>query len=132
MSQGQKRAAKATKLYEAYILETIDLSGYDLDASLLNEKGLVTKLRDIFLKEYGWTLSRMSKQKALAEWLSGLPSVLTVDFYYSDILERAEKFGALSLKAKEKDSDAFLSSYWLYVSMRVLSLFRKHDLTLKG
>lgn len=98
---------------KAYLLANIDGSSYDVELSTDAER--VNFIAGAFAREYGWALKRMSRNKALAEWLAGLPWVLTVDFYNSDVLARAVVLGLLPEDASEEQEARLLENWWLYL-----------------
>lgn len=92
--------------YENTIIDNIDLSGYNLS----NDVSLYDKIKtcyNIFKMEYGFNIQRMSERKAFSEWLQGLPTALTVPFYYHEILSNAKNFGEVI-----KNEDKFLDNYF--------------------
>lgn len=108
--------------YENYILESIDLEPYDMEAKTDTEKLL--KLDIIFMREYGWHVERYgNKVKSLSEWLQGLPTVLTIDFYYHDIIKRGYEFEAIPLKktvkGRESAEEKFCERYFNYMAHRL-------------
>ena len=79
------------KLYQSVlslINECIDLSEYKQDNNLLN-------LKSVFDTEMGHMVRRVGLQKALSEWIRGLPSTLSFPFHnyeQKEILESWSKF----------------------------------------
>jgi hypothetical protein len=112
---------KTTKtFYEQTIVDNIDFSGYEdnlyiLGAGSLNgeefDEELYVNIHNvfhIFIYEYNWRLGQLgSGTKAFSEWLSGLPSVLSVPFYYSEMIQNAKDFGMTI-----KDEDEFCATYF--------------------
>lgn len=96
--------------YEKTIVENIDFDGYGLDNDV-NLYDKIKTLHNIFKLEYGWNIERMGEKKAFAEWLGGLPSVLTVPFYYHEMLENAKNYGM-----EIKDEDKFCEDYFMNLS----------------
>ena len=80
--------------YESTIIENIDFDGYE---GLINDVSLYDKIKttyNIFKSEYVHQNNKHQNEIFLfSEWLSGLPSVLTVPFYYYEMLENATKSG---------------------------------------
>jgi hypothetical protein len=77
--------------YENTIIDNIDFEGYEnIKQNTLFDK--INSVYDTFIIEYGHEIKRQGNIKAFTEWLQGLPSVLTVPFYYYEILENAKKF----------------------------------------
>jgi hypothetical protein len=98
---------------KAYLLANIDGAAYDVELSTDAER--VKFIAETFAREYGWTLKRIPRNRALSEWLAGLPTALTVDFYNSDVLARAVVLGLLPEDATEEQEDRLLENWWLYL-----------------
>lgn len=100
--------------YEQTIIDNIDFSGYDVEELGVlgsNASDLYVDINNlfcIFISEYGWRIPQLgSSEKAFSEWLSGLPSVLTVPFYYGKMIQNAKDFGMTI-----KDEDEFCDTYF--------------------
>jgi len=111
--------------YEQTIIDNIDFNGYgisaeDCEAMELYDK--VQKIYEIFLGEYGHKLKITSRENAFADWLQGLPTTLSVPFYYNEILENAKKAGIDYTNKSEKLQDAFLQRYWINLSNAFFTL----------
>lgn len=123
----KKPVAKKTPtldFYHKYIIKNIDSSGYGV-----KPKGAVAKLvflKKTFLSEYGFNVKRMGTQKAMAEWLAGLPSVLDLPFYNDDIIKFAQKGGTLSKNPTNAQINAVLKNYWNYMANKALQAMRKY------
>jgi len=70
-----------------YILDRIDLSGYDLDQNSMSANEQIKTVHDIFCSEMKWAITRYGEENAFVDWLRGLPSAIAIHFYYCD--ERA-------------------------------------------
>ena len=94
--------------YEQTIIDNIDFSGYEDSLDILGVGSAngeefdhelyvnIHNLFHIFMGEYGWRVMQLgSAKKAFSEWLSGLPSALTVPFYYYRMIENAKEFGMI-------------------------------------
>jgi hypothetical protein len=106
--------------YEQTIIDAIDFSGYEDDADIFGDYPLYTDIQNIyfiFKKEYGFMIERVGEMKAFSEWLSGLPSVLTVPFYYNEMIQNAKDFGLVI-----KDEDEFCNNYFNRLSQAFFTL----------
>lgn len=74
-----------TSKVQEYILERIDLSGYDMENTPAN-------LLKVFRSEYGHEIKRQGEQKAFCEWLAGVPSAINIEFYHDEIRETMAYF----------------------------------------
>jgi hypothetical protein len=102
--------------YEKTIIDNIDFDGYGFS----NDMYLYDKIKttyNIFKKEYGFMIDRVGELKAFSEWLSGLPSVLTVPFYYNEMIQNAKDFGVVI-----KDEDEFCNNYFNRLSQAFFTL----------
>ena len=118
------------KKYEQYILENLDFSDYDISEDKIKTDRLkLVALRNIFINEYGFHLNRMGKAKVLKNWLKGLPSCINIDFYNHDIIKRAKVYGSLPENATKKEENKFLDKYWIYIAMRISSMWNKNKIT---
>ena len=103
--------------YENTILNSIDLSEYDINNDCYNYDKIKTTY-NIFKREYIHKNNEHINEVILfSEWLRGLPTVLTVPFYNYDILEKAKKDWVLKINSKddkyiENKEDQFLENYW--------------------
>jgi len=113
---------KTHDLYNQYLLDSIDFSGYELEIELKTNQQLINQLFKTFEKEGGWQVDRIGLAPALSDWLSGLPSCINIDFANYDILERAKKYGSLAPGATEKDQDKLLSNYWDFMANKLIKL----------
>ena len=111
------------------ILNNIDSSGYDEKVITPTEK--IRFIEKIFLIEQGYLINRLGKQKAIEEWLRGLPSALTLPFYNYDILNIAKEWGTLKENATERQEDKILMNYWKLMSSQLLQMINKRKLNKK-
>lgn len=91
---------------ESFVEKNIDLSGYD-DYENSNDK--FGSLYEIFKSEYGWAIKRIGEKKAIIEWLQGLPSSISLPFYYFDIINLLYAIGFDDVKNMDESdvSDMF-------------------------
>jgi len=95
---------KYKKNYINYILENLDVS-WDMP-----EQDRISHLSDRFNEENGYMVARVGKQKAIAEWLSGL--ALPIPFYYEDIIDLAVEMGSIEPNPSEKTRELICDRYW--------------------
>lgn len=107
-----------------YLIEHIDADGYGENPTTPEEK--VKWLKKTFLSEYGWAVKQMGTQKALKEWLQGVPSAINLPIYYSDIIPIMENLGQLKKNASEKETDKFLENFYNVIAFRLMQLFEKY------
>lgn len=94
-----------------YLLDCMDFSGYDLDESKMSIAEKVTTCYRIFKEEKSYEIKRIGERAAFTDWLRGLASALSVDFYYFD--ERALIESWLDQQDSEKYPDEKVDAlYW--------------------
>ena len=104
------------KNYKNYILNTIEEDG---EGKPLNtEKEKIKYLFDRFNSEYGFMIERVGKQKAIAEWLSGL--ALDIEYYYDDIVKLAVKMGSIDPNPNDKLRSKVEQGYWDFMANIIL------------
>lgn len=96
--------------YENIILNNISLDAYNIENGTEFEN--IQNVYRIFISEYGYNIPRIGELNSFKEWLQGLPSVLTVPFYNSEILNIAYIHGVLDANANEETEDSFLNRYF--------------------
>jgi len=105
--------------FEIVVLQSLDLSCYDIEPTSL--KDAFNKAYDIFTNEYKHQNNKhINDVKLFAEYLQGLPSICSVPFYNSEILNNALLNGFdVSTETKE---DEYLSNYWVNLSKAFFTL----------
>jgi hypothetical protein len=111
------------------IIDCIDLSGYE--KNITNPIDKIRAVEKIFYTEQGYMINRVGKQKALENWLRGLPTEITLPYYNVEIIEIAKKWGSLKMNATEKQEDKILLNYWRFMANQLLQLFNKKKLNTK-
>lgn len=75
-------------MVKGYINRMTDCEGYDMPNAARNVLG-------IFKSEYGYEIKRRGEKGAFIEWLKGVPSALSVHFYYDEVNEILSTWRAL-------------------------------------
>lgn len=109
------------EFFEKLILDNIELEAYDIDTEGMDDKDKIKELYRIFEDEYGHELRRYATATAISSWLQGLPTVLTLPFYYADILHRANQAGLVE-KGNEEQEDKFIKDYWINSARAIIKL----------
>ena len=104
------------KNYKNYILSTIEEDQEGKPIKTDDEK--IKYIFDRFYSEYGWNIERVGKQKAMAEWLSGL--ALDIEYYYSSIVELAVKMGSINENPSKKLQQKVIDNYWSFMANVIL------------
>ena len=103
--------------YKQYILSTIETDTNDQPITTEREK--INYIFNRFHSEYDWNIKRIGKQKALAEWLSGL--ALDLPYYYQDIVELAVDMGSIEPNPSDKVRERIEQGYWDFMANIILS-----------
>lgn len=93
--------------YENTIIDNIDFEGYENVPQGMELYDKIQRTYETFISEYGYNIKNLGVKRAFAEWLRGLPTVLTVPFYYDEILQNALLAGI-----EVKDEELFCEQYW--------------------
>ena len=103
--------------YKQYILSTIETDNNNQPITTEREK--INYIFNRFHSEYDWNIKRIGKQKALAEWLSGL--ALNLPYYYQDIVELAVDMGSIEPNPTDKVIERVEQGYWDFMANIILS-----------
>ena len=114
-----KPTAKELDLYwKTLILDCIDLDCYELsEPKTLKEKLIIVSM--IIKKETG---CNNLHQEVVSDWLSGLPSLITLPFYHNEILAMMKEIGTINEKTTEKRKDSLLLCYWDFMACKLLQM----------
>lgn len=104
----------------AYILDSVYSD--ELNTETMTDKERIEFLLDTFFEEkYKNDRRRMFTVNLLREWLQGLPSAISVAFYYSDISETGKSMGY----CKDARSEArFINNWWGMLAYYIIRLAR--------
>tara|TARA_R100001086_G_C11679102_1_gene215184 strand:+ start:95 stop:475 length:381 start_codon:yes stop_codon:yes gene_type:complete len=78
---------------------------------------------DRFYKEYGFQVDRIGKQKAIAEWLSGL--ALNIEYYYQDIVQLAIDMGSIDSNPSDELQEKVIDNYWSFMARIIILIENK-------
>lgn len=104
----------------AYILDSVYSDVIDTES--MTDKEKIGFLIDTFFEEKRkYDRSGMCTFNLLSEWLQGLPSAISVAFYYSDIAATGKSMGY----CKDARSEArFINNWWGMLASYILRLAR--------
>ena len=105
-----------------FLESNIDFKGYDFETKLNNK---FTQLYEVFLDEYGFEVENNMKrrvknpeEKALIEWLQGLPSTIDIPYKY---YEMSNLLYALGFdEVKEMEDDELADFYYSIVANTIM------------
>jgi hypothetical protein len=61
-------------------------------------------------------------EEVISDWLSGLPSLITLPFYNSEILAMMKEIGTINEKTTEKRKDSLLVCYWDFMACKLIQM----------
>ena len=115
------KSSELDKTVKQYILDNIDDDYCETKTGLTVDR--IAALKRAFYAEFGWRVDQLGEQKALAEWLQGLPSAVSIDFYNHDILDLAVKWGSIPKDYTEKQADKILDNWFNFIAAKTCQLF---------
>lgn len=124
------------KNYTNYILDSINLvevedygleipdtmyepEDYDNECRYIKTKYILSRFYD----EQGYNIARVGKQKAIAEWLSGL--ALNIEYYYSDIVELAKRMGSIEDNPSDETIERVEQGYFDFMASIIIDMENK-------
>jgi hypothetical protein len=111
------------KNYQDYIINNIDSDSYDIKTN--SDKDKINFFINVFNKEYDFEIARIGKYKALASYLSGLPSSINLPIYNYDILEFSKKMGSVDSDLSENQENKIINNYYNFMSNIIFSIHEK-------
>lgn len=115
------KSSELDRKVKLFILDNIDSDNYEVSTTTPAEK--MAFLKATFMSEYGWRVTQVGRQEALIDYLQGLPSSVSLPFYYHDIIELAIKWGSLSQAPTDKQADKITDNYWNFMAAKICQLF---------
>ena len=110
---------------QTYLLNAIDSEGYENQPTTDKEK--ISFLIDCYNSEYNHAYNvKMypNEQVRFGNWLSGLPSVLNIPFYPSEILKLARQLQEVETYDK-KTEERICENYFNFMAYHILKLNNK-------
>tara|TARA_R110000744_G_scaffold186721_1_gene306124 strand:+ start:258 stop:626 length:369 start_codon:yes stop_codon:yes gene_type:complete len=104
---------KYKKNYKTYILGCLDVP----ETSTQQEK--IEYIFDRFESEQGFMVARVGKQKAIAEWLSGL--ALPIPYYYDEMVDLAVEMGSIEPNPNDRIRELVCENYWNFMANMIMS-----------
>ena len=109
---------KYKNYYNNYILECLKTEDVFIDEKPTDEE-LINYLFDRFNSEYGRSIERQGKQKALTDWLQGL--AIHIAYWDEDIIDLAIEMGSIDENPNEKLKERVCDNYWSFMANAILS-----------
>jgi len=125
------KSSELDQTVKLYIISCIASDDSDVpDAATPAEK--IAFVQDCFNKEYGFNVAQVGRQKAVMNWLQGLPSAMSIEYMNYQILILAETWGSLPPGASEKQQDKILDNYWNFMAAKLCQLFDGYHVPKQG
>ena len=115
---------KYKKNYINYILESLEWNGSVSED--MPEQERISYLSDIFNKENGYMVARVGKQKAISDWLRGLP--LSIPYTYNEVIDLAVEMGSIEPNPSEQTSELVWNRYYDFMAHILLPVIEEHIL----
>jgi hypothetical protein len=112
-----------------YILNAVYSEESNIEKQPETDQEKLQFVLDTFRSEYDHMIKRVGGFKAFSEWLSGLPSVLNIDFTNYNILQLAKEWGSIPEDATEKQEDKILANWWNFIAMHFFTLCRRNKVS---
>jgi hypothetical protein len=112
---------KYKKNYINYILESLEWNGSVSEDMPKQER--ISYLSDIFNKENGYMVDRVGKQKAIADWLRGLP--LSIPYTYNEVIDLAVEMGSIEPNPSEKTRELVWNRYYDFMAHVLLPVIKE-------
>lgn len=96
-------------IIKSFILAHLDCEYLETSENAKDSEKLKA-LKDCFYNEYGYNVTQFNVAKAIKGWLMGLPSAITIPFYYNEIYYILVEWGYNAEKAQ--DSEYQEAKYW--------------------
>lgn len=127
MKQGYTNTNEFRERMKRYFLENMDFTGYRQNPKTDEEK--FRALFEIYYSEVGsHSEKQKSRQYALAEWLSGVPSIVSIPVYNWDVIALAQYLGTLPIGATEKEEDRIIENYYPFMGLKLLQIFDRYKI----
>ena len=117
MTASTKNTA-ATAAVRSYVVTVIDFEGTDAE-----------KLKfffDTLQSEYGHEVSRLGMQRAISEYLRGLPSSINHAFMNHEIIDLLSEWGYIHFHTTAAQEEWELDQYWTRLAGSLVIQARKH------
>ena len=120
---GKLHHTKYKENYKKYILNLIEVDGNEKPLTTDEEK--IKYIFDRFNSEYDFQIKRYGKQKAMAEWLSGL--ALDIPYMNWEIIELAIEMGSIEKEPSDKLQEKVINNYWVFMANIILGFEPKKE-----
>lgn len=124
-------ARELTPEIQNYLINNLCFDGYDLKVEPFTVKEKLQAFYKIMLSEYGHnftTHKNKAYQDVITDYLQGLPSTLTIEFYNGEIFQLLKKWNVCNDDIDDDNLHKLIDQYWLVMGAKLLMLLRKFDI----
>ena len=108
-----------------YLIDAVNTEGYKTEATTDAEKiAFVMSCYDSEFNHKYNAIRYPNEQERFANWLAGLPSAISIPFYYNDIIELAKQLQEVETYA-EKMEQRICENYFNFMAYHILKLNNK-------
>ena len=111
------------KQVREYLMSVID--GTDYGAVTETEQQKKDFIKETFWSEYGFNVKRVGLQKACQDYLMGLPSSCSVEYWNDQIINMLKSWGVIKESMREATQYNKLDEYWIRLSSELSKIVRK-------
>jgi len=120
------KSSNLDQTVKRYLIDSIYSEGYEVDPQTTEEK--IAFVEHEFHATHQWSIDRIGEQKALAEWLMGLPSIVNVEFTYYRIIALAKEWGSIPKDATVAEENKITENYWNFLAAKLCQLFHSYHI----
>lgn len=111
------------KQVREYLMSVIDGSDYGVVTETEQQKK--DFIKETFWSEYGFNVKRVGLQKACQDYLMGLPSSCSVEYWNDEIIKMLKSWGVIKESMREETQHKKVDKYWIRLSSELSKIVRK-------
>ena len=111
------------KQVSEYLMSVID--GSDYDAVTETEQQKKDFIKETFWSEYGFQVKRIGLQKACQDYLRGLPSSCSVEYWNDEIIKMLKSWGIIKDSMREETQYKKVDEYWERLGYELSKIVKK-------
>jgi len=111
---------------QTFLVDSVDTEGYGMTSEDLEASEKIAFVMDCYNSEFNHDYNVKqypNEQDRFANWLAGLPSCISIPFYYSGIIALSKKLLEVDTLS-EKMEDRICKNYFQHMALHILKL---HD-----
>lgn len=111
------------KQVREYLFSVIDGSDYDVVTETEQQKK--DFIKETFWSEYGWQVKRVCLQNACQDYLRGLPSSCSVEYWNDEIIKMLKSWGVIKESIRTETQENKVDEYWQRLGYELSKIVRK-------